>query len=127
MKKSVLIIEDNPLDAMLLERTMEINGYKGEISTVSNINDAILFTQDKINSKKKLPDLICLDMHFGDETGLVFLSFFNKLESRIRKKVKIIIITATKLLFEPEDLIINKRVSKVIDKPISFHQISAFL
>lgn len=114
----ILLVEDNTLDAMLIERTLEINGYQGKVSIMGNVDEAVNYIKFIVGSGISIPKVIILDMFLEDGYGYEFLDFLDTIEA----DVKVIVITAIRQLVDVKSLEANKNVISVLDKPFRYEK-----
>ncbi len=89
--KKILIVEDNPETADMLEASLQLEGYRtAKIHAVGQAIQALL---------RESPDLVLLDVMMPDVSGLEFLRYLRR-DPRF-DKVPIMIISARA---QPEDL-----------------------
>ena len=93
MKKKILVVEDNMINRLMLQRYLEISGYN--VHTASNGIDAI--DQLKANN---LPDLIVTDLEMPYMNGYQFLKRLR--EHKPTSQVPVIAISAYDLILEEE-------------------------
>lgn len=65
--RRVLLVEDNDVHALLIQRIFEENGSAWSVSRVSTLADALRFLDENKNS---LPDVVIADYRLPDGTGL---------------------------------------------------------
>jgi CheY-like chemotaxis protein len=106
----VLIVEDAPEIATIFAEILRMDGMKVEV-----IMDGALALQ-RLHTFK--PDLILLDMHLPNVSGLEILDYIR--ESPHLKGIKVIAITANALL--AADL--EAKADLTLLKPVTFTQIS---
>jgi CheY-like chemotaxis protein len=72
MKKPlhVLLIEDNMIEIMKMNRTVSLLKAKHEITEAKNAEDALAI----LETKENLPDIILLDLNMPKINGIEFLS-----------------------------------------------------
>ncbi len=69
-KLKILLIEDDAIEVMKLNRTISSLGLKHEIIEANNGEEAIKILEEK----DKLPDIILLDLNMPKINGIEFLS-----------------------------------------------------
>ena len=76
MKKSlnVLLIEDNMIEIMKMNRTVSLLKAKHEITEAKNAEEALAI----LETKENLPDIILLDLNMPKINGIEFLSILKK-------------------------------------------------
>lgn len=76
MKNSlnVLLIEDNMIEIMKMNRTVSLLKAKHEITEAKNAEEALAI----LETKENLPDIILLDLNMPKINGIEFLSIIKK-------------------------------------------------
>ncbi|EDP96945.1 response regulator [Kordia algicida OT-1] len=76
MKNSlkVLLIEDNMIEIMKMNRTVSLLEAKHEITEAKNAEEALAI----LETKENLPDIILLDLNMPKINGIEFLSILKK-------------------------------------------------
>ena len=105
--KKVVLIEDNPMDARLISRILQM-GRPLEIKQVQAGQDAI-----KIVNKEQ-PDLIVLDLMIPDKSGFQILKELKQDEDL--DKIPVIVITAKDLTEEERQLLVQNDVNSMWKK-----------
>ena len=67
---SILIIDDNPIDALLMKEAFALSGINGEIHIVDDSCLALRF----IKEQTSLPNIILLDLNMPKKNGLEVLA-----------------------------------------------------
>jgi len=93
MKKKILVVEDNMINRLMLQRFLEVNDF--QVQVASNGIDAI----DQLNTDS-LPDIIVTDLKMPYMDGYQFLKALR--ENKKTRKVPIIAISSFDLLSEEE-------------------------
>lgn len=109
----ILLVEDSQLDAMLFERTLQINGFQGNIKSCVAISDAIDHIKNTPNDLK----LIVLDMFLNGDYGGELLSFLSEPDY---SHIKVVVVTASKPLIDNEPILSCSNVIGILDKPFNY-------
>jgi CheY-like chemotaxis protein len=110
MQPEVLIVEDAPEIGAIFAEILQMDGMKVEV-----IMDGALALERLENLT---PDLILLDMHLPNVSGLEILDYIRASERL--KSVKVIAVTANALLAADLD----DKADLTLLKPVTFDQIS---
>ena len=86
---NILLIEDDQIEVMKLQRTISKLGLKHTIIEAKNGEDALEILQ----SEQKLPDIILLDLNMPRMNGIEFLAIL-KNDSQLRYLPTIILTTS---------------------------------
>lgn len=115
--QQILLVEDSQLDAMLFERTLQLNGFQGSIKSCVAIKDAIDYIKNASGDSKTTPKLIVLDMFLNGDYGGELLSFLN---DPIYAHLKVVVVTASKPLIDNEPILGCSNVIGILDKPFNY-------
>lgn len=107
---SVLIIEDAAEIANMFSEILTLDGMKVEV-----LMDGALALE---HLHVAVPDLILLDMHLPNVSGMEILAYIR--ESPRLRQVKVIAVTANALLVSD----LENKVDLTLLKPVTFEQIS---
>ncbi|MFL0093127.1 response regulator [Tenacibaculum maritimum] len=88
-KLDILLIEDNMIEIMKMQRTISLLGLQHTVKEAKNAKDALKFLEDKT----KLPDIILLDLNMPKVSGIEFLSILKNDENY--KHIPTIILTTS--------------------------------
>lgn len=86
----ILLIEDDDVDVMTVERALKDLNIKNQLVSKSNGEDALEYLEDKNNKK---PCLIFLDLNMPKMNGIEFLKIVKVDESL--KKIPVIVLTTS--------------------------------
>ena len=118
---TILIVEDNPNDILLMRRALKKNKLQNELATAIDGEAALeyLFAKDGDTYQNPLPVLILLDLKLPKVDGLEVLE---QIRNHERTQVlPVVVLTSSK---EQEDVIGSYRlgVNSYIRKPVDFNQ-----
>ncbi|MDR7127888.1 CheY-like chemotaxis protein [Algoriphagus sp. 4150] len=111
-KKKILVVEDNMINRLMLQRYLEINGY--HVQAASNGIDAI--DQIKVNN---LPDLIVTDLEMPYMNGYQFLKMLR--ENEPTRQLPVIAISSFDLI--SEDKLHGHCFDQYLYKPFSLESL----
>ncbi|MGI8893671.1 MAG: response regulator [Bacteroidia bacterium] len=116
--ENILLIDDNEIDNFINERIIATSYFAKNIIVKKSAKDALEFLKG-IGIDKDLPEIIFLDLNMPVMDGFGFLNEFAKLEDKIKKKSKVIVLSSS---ISPEDInraSTNPYVYKYLNKPLS--------
>jgi len=90
MKKPVLLVEDDQVDAMTVKRAFKEINVKNRLEIVNNGVEALSYLR---NSENEKPCVVLLDLNMPKMNGIEFLRVV-KLDRRLRK-IPVIILTTS--------------------------------
>ena len=114
----ILLVEDNPGDARLIEEVIKENKVKCEMHLVSDGEAAIEYLKKAGNHiNEQTPDLIILDLNLPKKDGFEVLDFIKTDDSL--KFIPVVILTVSQ---SSDDILksYNKRANCFITKPSDF-------
>lgn len=114
-KKIVLLIEDDPLDVISVERSIRKLDVAHELWTAYNGVEGLSLLRDS-QKKGKLPDIILLDINMPKMNGIEFLKELRNDEKF--KKIKVYVMTTST---EEQDNAKPFDISGYIIKPLNFN------
>ena len=89
----ILLAEDNPDDALLMELALKESDILGNLVIAKNGKIAIKLLKDLIDNERKLPDLIFLDVNLPLINGLDVLKEIK--ENKSMSEIPIIVFTSS--------------------------------
>lgn len=110
--KNICVIDDDKIFQYLTHRVITDTHLVKEIEIFSNGLDAIHFLESVSLDKKKLPDIILLDLFMPVMDGWAFLNEYVELQSKLAKKIPIYIVSSS---IDPIDIQKSKSINSVID------------
>ncbi len=96
--KSVLLVDDNEIDNLINQKMIDASGIADKIFVNTSAKSALEFLNNLTvlgQSRDLLPELLFLDIDMPLMDGYQFLDEFGKLDSSIKDKVKIIMLTSS--------------------------------
>jgi DNA-binding response OmpR family regulator len=118
---SVLLIEDNPNDVILIRRAFQRANFKPTLIVIEDGDAAIAhFCQLLENDKQPLPELILLDLKLPRRSGLEVLKWLRQHPQL--KRLLIVVLTASR-----ESADVNQAyeigINSYLVKPIAFEEL----
>lgn len=118
MKRTILLVEDNPDDVLLTKRALKKSNILNDLIVVHDGVEALDYLFG-IKDASKLPQVILLDLKMPRMDGLETLKRIR--ENELTKLLPVIILTTSS---EEEDIIAgyNNGANSYICKPVNFNQ-----
>lgn len=117
--QTVMIIDDNPIDRYVAERTIKKFGFSEQVICMESALDALDYLREAATDLSKIPQLIFLDINMPEMNGFEFLNEYNSLSDEI-KKHSIIMMLTTSLNDIDRTLAENNRyVYLFLNKPLT--------
>ena len=117
----VLLIDDDKATNFFNKRVVTKHKGFGEVNTVQSGMAALEYLISVGDNKATKPDLIFLDINMPAMNGWEFLTEFSKLDSKITRDIKIILLSTSS---NPDEVIAsskNHSVDDFINKPLSLN------
>jgi CheY-like chemotaxis protein len=120
---NILLIEDDHLDILDIQRTMEKMNILHRMQIARNGEEAIRYLDDEVIKKHQpAPDVVLLDINMPKMNGLEFLSTIRK--NSYWKDLKVFIVTTSEEKVDKEAAA-SLGVSGYIVKPLKFNNPSS--
>jgi CheY-like chemotaxis protein len=118
--QSVMIIDDNKFDILLSAKILQSINFAGEIISFENSKDAINYFIDikERRIRKKVPDLIFLDINMPDISGFELLEKQGEWGKKICSQLKIVMLTSSTKEEDKERASKQKNVIHYLFKPL---------
>ena len=115
-KRSILLVDDDRVDTLTVERAIKDLHITNKLEIVSNGEEALEFLKDKNN---ELPGIILLDINMPKMNGIEFLKILRADDSL--KMLPVVILTTSK---EEQDKLdtFNLSVAGYMVKPVDYLQ-----
>lgn len=115
-KRPILLLEDDRVDAMIVERALRDLKVENELVIAKNGEEGLKYLRDK---KKHLPGIILLDLNMPRMNGLEFLDIVKKDDQF--KKIPIVVLTTSD---EEKDrsASYNLGIAGYMTKPVNYPQ-----
>ncbi len=123
---TVMLIDDSEIDNLINQKMIEASVVAEHIYLHSSAKSAIEFLRNMQGldlAEKVLPDVIFLDIDMPLMDGFQFLDEFDKLNSMVKKKCRIVVLTSS---INPQDVVRCKKydsVKQFKNKPLSTEDI----
>lgn len=115
----IMLVDDNDTDNFISKRIIELTGFAKNIDVRNSGKSALEYLDDNKNSSEMLPDLIFLDINMPIVDGFVFLYEFEKFNSLVKNKCKVVILSSSDNKRDIDKIVNNNYVIKFITKPLT--------
>jgi len=117
--KTVMIIDDNKIDRLLVELNVKRCDFAEEIISKGSARSALEYLQSSADFPQSMPGLIFLDIQMPEIDGFGFLEAYEKLPSNVTGNCTIMMLSSS---LDPRDMeraTQNKFVKRFISKPLN--------
>jgi len=115
----VMLIDDNDTDNFISRRIIEITNFSKQVEIKSSGKNALEYLEEHKENTAKLPDYVFLDINMPIVDGFVFLYEFEKFNTNLKDKCKIIILSSSDNKRDIDKIVNNENVIKFITKPLT--------
>lgn len=113
-----MVIDDSPIDRMLVEKVIQRYEVAQEVIKMELAREALNYLKAEEN-REKLPDLIFLDINMPEIDGFGFLDQYGLLPEQVRRGPKIVMLTSSLHSQDRERSLSNPYVSHFTNKPLT--------
>ncbi|MGV3589859.1 MAG: response regulator [Adhaeribacter sp.] len=122
----IFIIDDDEISIFLTERSLQLGGFKAEITTFLAAEDALEVLKNA--SEEELPNFIFLDLNMPEVDGWEFLAAFEQLAKlRSLTKCAIYILTSSLNISDIDRANEHELIKGFIHKPVNLEDMEAIL
>lgn len=115
----VMLVDDNDTDNFISRRIIEITNFANSVEIKNSGKSALEYLETHKDNPENLPDYIFLDINMPIVDGFVFLYEFEKFNSYLRNKCKVIILSSSDNKRDIDKIVNNDNVVKFITKPLT--------
>ena len=115
---NVLLIDDDEVSNFLSKSALEQFGQSRNITSTLSAKQALAYLKDQLE-KNEAPDLIILDISMPEMDGWEFLREYNKLNSSLKAKIAIVVLSASVHPYDEEKAEAFDIVNAFKSKPIT--------
>ena len=115
----VMLVDDNDTDNFISRRIIEITKFANNVEIKNSGKSALEYLEENKNDPNSLPEYIFLDINMPIVDGFVFLYEFEKFDSFLRNKCKVIILSSSDNKRDIDKIVNNDNVIKFITKPLT--------
>ncbi len=114
-----MLVDDNETDNFISKRIIEITKFAHKVEVKNSGKSALDYLEAHQNEPELLPHLIFLDINMPIVDGFVFLYEFEKFNSNVKDKCKVIILSSSDNKRDIDKIVNNDHVIKFITKPLT--------
>ncbi len=121
------IIDDDTINQFTLVRIINQHKLAEKTLSFSDGEEALQFLIDTIPTKENIPDIIFLDNNMPVMDGWQFIEEYANLETEIKKKILIVMISASE---NPVDIERAKKINQISDyiiKPLRLEEVKGVI
>lgn len=115
----VMIVDDNLIDQMITSHIIKTNYDCKEIMVMESALAAIEYLENNKDNPSAIPTLILLDLDMPGMNGIGFLDRFSTFADGLRNACKIVVLTASDVMTDIQQMQADPHVIKLISKPLS--------
>jgi CheY-like chemotaxis protein len=93
----ILLVEDNPIDVLMIKRALRNGGFKNQPSVLNDGEPALALLETFRSESENLPDLVILDLNLRRVDGGEVLAYIRQTDEL--KSLRVIILSSS-----PEDV-----------------------
>lgn len=123
-KNRIMVVDDNLIDQMITVRVLKTSYAEEEIILMESAAQALAYLNDNINKPELLPNLILLDLDMPIMNGIGFLNKFNQFADGLKDACRIVVLTASDVLSDIEQMRSHPNVLTLIPKPLNKYSLT---
>lgn len=116
---TILLVDDNEIDNMLNTRLIQSCSFARHVESRLSADDALELLYNEFKIKKKVPELILLDILMPMTDGFDFLESFDTFHENLKNSTKIVMLTSSFLQSDIDRANENKLVKLLLHKPLT--------
>ena len=121
--RTVMLIDDNPLDNFVNRKLIESNGFAEQVTVCESASEALLVLKN--NTSASMPELIFLDINMPGMDGFQFLEAFAMLSEQHHRTCRIIMLSTSDSFKDLNRANRNRFVRKFLNKPLNAEVLKA--
>lgn len=118
-----MLIDDSEIDLFIHRRFLELCNFSKELIACKSAESALEWLRN-LNGAEP-PNVIFLDLNMPIVDGFSFLKHFTQLPGKIKKQIRIVVLTSSNSLTDREQVFLYENVIHMITKPIRQSDVEA--
>lgn len=119
MCKSILIVDDYPLNLMVAKMLIKQHGGFDRVETCLEATRALDILRSNAEDVESLPDIILLDLNMPLMDGWQFLNEFETFKNTLKKNIVIFILSSSIAVTDQERAKLSPSVEGYLVKPLT--------
>ncbi|HEY5826504.1 MAG TPA: response regulator [Cyclobacteriaceae bacterium] len=126
MRHTFLVVDDNEIDQLVTRQLLKVKLGVTEINRANNGAEALEWLKG-YNPEANSGLIILLDIKMPELDGFGFLEAFEKLDEKLKRITKIIMVSSTLDPVDTERAGQHKQVEKLLTKPLPINELADYL
>lgn len=123
-KNRIMVVDDNVIDQMITVRVLKTSYAEEKIILMESAAQALTYLNENIHNPELLPNLILLDLDMPIMNGIGFLDKFNQFADGLKDSCRIVVLTASDVLSDIEQMRSHPNVLTLIPKPLNKYSLN---
>lgn len=123
----IMLIDDDDISLFVTQHLLKKVGYSTDSILMPSGFTALDYINDNLSNMDAMPDIIILDIEMPLVDGWLFVNDFQKIKSRINKKIAIYILSGNNIDEKSKEYIRIGLITKCFSKPLKIKDIEFIL